>query len=278
LGGIGKRVAEARAFYARQMSVISGSTDPRLERAFGMVPREVFLPPPPWHVMVGSHFVETPGTDPSYLYQNSLIALDRRKGINNGEPFLHAGWIAAVAPEPGETVVHIGAGTGYYTAILSLLVLEGGSVTAIEIDETLAKAAIRNLRPFENVTVANANAVQADLPPADIIYVNAGVVAPPLSWVTALLPNGRLIFPWRPSRDIAIAVLATRTAKGYRVRPLSGAWFIPCIGASDEGRTLRQPTSSEAWLSRSIVLTSERQPDESATAIYPDLWFSADSL
>ena len=179
---------------------------------------------------------------------------------------------------PAKRVVHIGAGTGYYTAILSLLVLEGGSVTALEIDEALAKAAIRNLKPFENVTVANANAVQADLPPADIIYVNAGVVAPPLSWVAALLPNGRLIFPWRPSRDIAIAVLATRTAKGYQVRPLSGAWFIPCIGASDEGRTLRQPTSSEAWLSRSIVLTSERQPDESATAIYPDLWFSANSL
>ncbi len=278
MGGIGKRAGEARAFYARQMAVVSGSTDPRLERAFGIVPREAFMPPPPWHVMVGHHFVETPGADPSYLYQNSLVVLDRRKGINNGEPFLHAGWIGAVAPQPGETVVHIGAGTGYYTAILSLLVLEGGSVTALEIDETLAKAAERNLRPFENVTVANANAVQSELPPADIIYVNAGVVAPPVSWLKALKPNGRLIFPWRPSHEIGIAMLVIKTAKGYGVKPLSGAWFIPCVGASDEVCTVFQPSNSEAWLSRSIVLTCERAPDERATAIYPDLWFSSDSL
>lgn len=52
-----------------------------------------------------------------------LVSLDADKGINNGEPFLHAMWIGKVAPKPGETVTHVGAGTGYYTALLAQLVL-----------------------------------------------------------------------------------------------------------------------------------------------------------
>jgi protein-L-isoaspartate(D-aspartate) O-methyltransferase len=278
LGAIGRKTSEARAFYARQMASASGSTDPRLERAFAIVPREAFLPPPPWHVMVGHHFVEIPANDPAYLYQDSLVALDRRKGINNGEPFLHAGWIAAVAPHPGETVVHVGAGMGYYTAILSLLVQPGGKVLAFEIDPALAKAAAGNLQPFENVTVIQADAVNSELPAADIIYINAGVVSPPVSWLQTLNPGGRLIFPWAPTPDIGLAVLAIRTAQGFSARVLSGAWFIPCTSASDPELTLYQPTAAEARSVRSIVLTADRDPDESAVAIFRDIWFSSEAV
>jgi protein-L-isoaspartate(D-aspartate) O-methyltransferase len=276
LGAIGRKILEARAFYARQMAAASGSTDPRLERTFAIVPREAFLPPPPWHVMVGHHFVEVPGDDPAYLYQDSLVALDRRKGINNGEPSLHAGWMAAVAPQPGETVVHIGAGMGYYTAILSLLVEAGGKVVAFEIDPTLAKAAAGNLQLFENVTVIEADAVNSDLPAADIIYVNAGVVAPPVTWLQALNLGGRLIFPWTPTPEIGLAVLAIRMAQGLSARVLSGAWFIPCTSASDPELTLCQPTAAEARNVRSIVLSADRDPDESAVAVYGNLWFSTE--
>ena len=96
---------------------------------------EAFLPPGPWHVCVGGRYFETPSADPAYLYQNILVALDAPRGINNGEPFLHAAWIGAVEPKAGETVCHIGSGMGYYTALLSMLVLPGGRVEAFEIDE-----------------------------------------------------------------------------------------------------------------------------------------------
>ena len=42
--------------------------------------------------------------------------------------------IAAAAPLPGEHAVRIGAGVGYYTAILAHMVGEGGRVTAIEFE------------------------------------------------------------------------------------------------------------------------------------------------
>src|ERR1051326_3388550 len=66
----------------------------------------------------GTTTFRRPSADPRYLYQNNLIALDAEKGINNGEPFLHARWIGALVLNAGETVTHIGAGTGYYSAIL----------------------------------------------------------------------------------------------------------------------------------------------------------------
>lgn len=269
------RLTEARALYARMMAAASRSSDPRLERIFELVPREAFLPPGPWHLLVGQRYVETPSADPAHLYQNTLVALDAARGINNGEPFLHAAWIGAVAPRPGETVIHIGTGAGYYTAMLSLLVLPGGKVLAYEIDAQLAKAAKQNLEPFDNVTVVHADAVKAKLKTSDIIYVNAGVVAPPVRWLQSLKIGGRMIFPWRPAERIGLAVLATRMPSGFSVNIVGNSWFIPCTGASDSAMSVKTPSLREARRSRSIVLASERSPDASATAVYPELWFSS---
>jgi len=44
------------------------------------------------------------------------------RNLNNGQPYLHAQLIASASPQSGEHVVHIGAGVGYYTAILRHLV------------------------------------------------------------------------------------------------------------------------------------------------------------
>lgn len=266
---------EVRSFYAAMMVAASGSTDPRLQRIFEAVPREAFLPPGPWTIMVRREkFIQTPTADPVHIYQNVLVALDADQGINNGEPQLHAAWIGAVSPQPGEIVTHIGAGAGYYTAILSMLVLPGGKVIAFEIDAPLAKAARRNLSPFKNVVVRCGNAVELDIPQSDLIYVNAGVIAPPKSWILALRPGGRMIFPWRPSEKIGLAGLITRITSGFEFKPLMPSWFIPCIGASTSSANDLAPSYAGAWRSRSVRFKSDSAPDQSATAIYEDLWFS----
>ena len=224
-------LAEVRAFYAKEMASASGSSDPRIEQIFKSVRREHFMPPGPWKVLVGDNYVETPSADPRYLYQNNLIALNAEKGINNGEPFLHARWFGSAAPQPGETIAHIGAGTGYYSAVLSMLVLPGGTLTAYEVDKELAQSAKRNLTKFENVTVVVGNAASLLIPESDIVYVNAGVVAPPEHWLDALRPGGRMIFPWRPTAQTALAALVSRSASGFEFKPLMPAWFIlPALG------------------------------------------------
>ncbi|WP_026793303.1 protein-L-isoaspartate O-methyltransferase family protein [Pleomorphomonas oryzae] len=268
-------IEEVRAFYARVVTSASRSTDPRIERAFATIPREAFLPPGPWRLIVNGLPHETPSADPAYLYQDVLVTLDAAKSINNGEPSLHAAWIAAVAPERGEIVAHIGAGTGYYTAILAMLVLPNGSVTAFEIDERLADSARRNLAPFEGVTLIHGDATQLPLSPSDVIYVNAAIAAPPAGWLTALKPGGRLIFPWRPSEEIALTLLVRAGSHGFSVTSLMRSWFIPCVGASQLPSTRLPKTADEVRSIRSIWRTADRIPDDTAVAIYPDVWFSS---
>ncbi|MBP0581004.1 protein-L-isoaspartate O-methyltransferase [Labrys sp. LIt4] len=270
---------QARRDFARSMLKESGSADPRIERAFELVPREAFLPPGPWLTTYHGGYVETPDADPIHLYRNRLVALKADKQINTGEPALHAAWLGAVAPRAGERVSHIGAGLGYYTAILSVLTLPGGRVTAFEIEEDLAEQARRNLKPFDGVSVIHDDATRVALPPSDLIYVNAGVVAPPLAWLAALLPGGRLIFPWRPREEIGIALRVDASPAGFAVRALMPSWFIPCTGASREIPTIRPPRSSrQASAVRSLWPVTARVPDESAIAVYPDLWFSSAAL
>ncbi|MBX4954523.1 protein-L-isoaspartate O-methyltransferase family protein [Rhizobium lentis] len=274
-----------RRLNARMMAAATGSPDGRFERTFELVPREAFLGPGPWHIAVHPwkksyrhRYIETPSDDPVHVNQNVLVALDRAKGINNGEPLLHAGWLGSVNPQRGEVVTHIGAGSGYYTAILSMLTLPNGSVHAFEIDEDLAERARENLVPFEDVSVTHGDATMLTLPPSDLIYVNAGVVAPPVHWLQSLRPGGRMIFPWRPSEDIAVTMLITRGKTELSARPLMPAWFIPCIGASDPYQSVKVPDRAGARTIRSVWLTGDRKPDESAVAIFRDVWFSDEPL
>lgn len=271
-----------RRHFGELFAAHANSPDPRIADIVASTPREDFVGPGPWTISVNpwdltvERRVPTPSADPTFLYSNCLVALDDER--NNGEPFLHAAWIGKVRPGPGEIVTHIGAGTGYYTAILAKLVQPRGEVFAFEIDTGLATRAVENLGDYDNVTVGHADAVTAQLPPSDLIYVNAGVVAPPVSWIKALRPDGRLIFPWRPAGHIGLAVIVTRRQTGLAVNPFMGSWFIPCIGASVPGREAKLPTSIAAKRSRSLWLTAERAPDTTATAVFDGVWFSSERI
>jgi len=111
-------------------------------------------------------------------------------------------------------------------------------------------------------------------PHADLIYVNAGVVAPPISWLQALRPGGRIILPWQANEKVGLAVVITRESRGFDARILMSAYFIPCIGASDPVNSAKTPNGGEARSIQSVWLTQDRAPDETAIAIYRDLWFS----
>ena len=234
-------IDQFRSFYARYMATVARQPAwprgyaflTRLEGAFEAVPREIFLPPGPWHIEAGSgDYIETPNADVRFVYQDVLVAIDKSRGINNGQPSGHAQFMGRLEPRPGESLVHIGAGTGYYSAILSMLVAPGGRVAAFEFHEDLALRARHNLQTLDNICVTAGDATELRLPEADVIYVNAGVISPPPQWLLALGPGGRMFVPWRPAGDIGIAVFISRAARGFSVNPAMPAWFIPCVGAS----------------------------------------------
>ena len=153
-----------RAAYAKQVLAAAGVNDSRLAQAFAAIPREDFLGPGPWLVRRWlGNYVSTPDADPVYLYTDDLVALVPERRVNNGQPSLHAHLIHQALPAAGQHVVHVGTGTGYYTAILAHLVGPSGRVTGIEFDEGLAARAKANLAPYANVAVIKGDGTQAQL-------------------------------------------------------------------------------------------------------------------
>ena len=119
-----------RAAYAKQVLAAANVVDARLAQAFAAIPREDFVGPGPWLILRWLRdYVSTPDADPVYLYTDDLVALVPERRVNNGQPSLHAHLIHRASPAAGEHVVHVGTGTGYYTAILAHLVGPSGRVT-----------------------------------------------------------------------------------------------------------------------------------------------------
>ncbi|MGO4573667.1 protein-L-isoaspartate O-methyltransferase family protein [Microvirga sp. 2TAF3] len=265
-----------RLRYAERITRMGGCDDPRIEQAFAAVPRENFLPPPPWTLICAGTAIQS--AELADVYENVLVAISRERGINNGEPALHAAWLSAVSPQPGDTVIHVGAGTGYYTAILSLLVQPGGRVEAYEYQQDLADAAARNLKAHADITVHAASALGRTMPDADVIYVNAGVVAPDPEWLKALRPGGRLIFPWQPHGGWGPAILVIRKPNGFTVSRLMNVGFISSSGQKKIPVKGYGPMEGDIARTRSVWLTADRQPDHSATAVYDAVWFSSESI
>lgn len=267
---------QRRQFYADLVTARGGTRDGAIVSAFARTDRARFSGPGPWKVFTPLGYIETPGDDEAFLYQDLLIALAPDRSINNGEPSLHARCLAAAAPKPGERVLHVGTGTGYYTAILADLVGPDGAVVAYEIEADLAERARANLADRPQVEVRARSAVEPGLPPSDLIYVNAGATHPPAEWLDALKPGGRLIFPLSGAQGAGLMLLITRVQEGaHAVRIVSGAAFIPCIGAADDAEAM---AVTQALMNgghagvRSLVRDDE--PDASAWLVGKGWWLS----
>lgn len=185
-----------RQTYAQQIVAAASATTPGLLDAFATIPREQFLGPGPWAVVGAgdSRPRSTPDADPRYVYVDASVAIDRERQLFNGAPSFLARMIDSLALAPGRRVLHIGAGTGYYSAIIGCVVGVHGRVAAVEIDDALAAAARRTLAPMPWVEVLQDEGAKAH-GPFDAILVNAGVTHPQESWLDALAPGGRLLLP-----------------------------------------------------------------------------------
>jgi protein-L-isoaspartate(D-aspartate) O-methyltransferase len=257
-----ERLAILREAYAQRILAIAGFRQPRLTAAFAAVARERFLGPGPWQILRwGKGYVASPDDDPVYIYDDVLVALDPERNLNNGQPSFHALMLGHLDPAPGSHVVHIGAGTGYYSAVIAALVGPEGRVTAIERDAELARRAADALGGLANVHVVHGDATATDFPAADGIYVNAGATKPPVFWLDRLKEGGRLILPLTiggsgpvedPSQVAergAVFAIERRNEQAFAARWLSPVAIFPCIGARDPAseRSLAEAFSRGGW-------------------------------
>jgi protein-L-isoaspartate(D-aspartate) O-methyltransferase len=195
-----------RRFFAEEIEAVARLRSPRLVDAFAAVPRERFLPPGPWTIVADSDFMSQLGSgpqryrttadaDPSRVYHNIAVAIDPARDLFNGQPGTLGFWIDALGLAPGARVLHVGAGLGYYTAIMAQCVGSAGQVVAFEVDEALARDAARNLSTAPWVELRHGDGAAPPGGPFDAILVNAGVTHPLESWLDALAPAGRMMLP-----------------------------------------------------------------------------------
>jgi protein-L-isoaspartate(D-aspartate) O-methyltransferase len=150
-------LAAARRWYAEDLRLQAPiRRNLEIVDAFAAVPRERFLGPGPWRIIPEGFLAQaltTPDDQPRWLYHNVLVTIDETRGINNGAPSLWARNFDQLDLRAGERVMQVGAGTGYYTAVLAEMVGRAGRVVAVEHDHELAARARDNLAPWPQVGV-----------------------------------------------------------------------------------------------------------------------------
>jgi len=227
-------IEQARHFYAEELCRVNRITSPAICAAFATVPRERFVGPGPWIIQTGGSSWFTEDADPRRLYRDALIVLDEAKRINNGQPSLWAIHLDLLGVRPGDQILHLGCGAGYYSAILAELTGAGGRVTAVEIDEGLAERARISLEPWPQVTVIRADGSRGPFEPADIIVVSAGATHPLPAWLEALKPEGKLLFPLTSTRGAGtMAYLTRKSADHFAARLCGSVFFVDFAGARD---------------------------------------------
>jgi protein-L-isoaspartate(D-aspartate) O-methyltransferase len=228
-------LAAARRRYAQSIAVSEKISSPRMSQALATVPREHFLDKGPWRIRSGTarNYRSTKNADPIHLYSDVLVAIDENRRLDTGLPSLWAHLFDILNIKENERVVQIGCGLGYYAAILSQLVGQGGTIVAIDCEREFVERARFNLREQQNVEVIHGNGFDAIPGPADVIIVHAGFAYPHPSWIKLLRRNGRLLVPLtRPSRKGTV-VKITRLAVGYQAEVVCGIEIFPCSGRGD---------------------------------------------
>lgn len=242
--------------------------------ALRSVQREAFMGSPPWRLLAPGTHAQTISEDPGDLYDDVLVSL--APGVNSGQPSLHAACLFALRPAKGGQVVHVGAGTGYYTAILAEMVGPMGRVDGYEIEPALAEAAKHNLAGYAQVELHARSGAEPPLPACDALYVNAGSPEPLAVWLDALKPGGRLLFPLAPGEGPGDMLLVTRKPDtGYAARFLGGVEFIACVGTQnpEAGRRLARAFRRGNW-KKVKSLHRFDPPDASCWIAGRDWWLS----
>ena len=175
-----RQMVEVIAMYTELASEELGKAalNQRVMAAMGRVPRHRFVPEP--LAVVAYHDMPLP------------IGFDK----TISQPFIVAVMTDLLAPLPNETVLEIGTGLGYQTAILAQLARQVWSVEIVEELALEAEARLRRLGCSNvGIRVGDGSRGWAEHAPFDKILVTAAAQPVPPALVEQLQPDGRMVLP-----------------------------------------------------------------------------------
>jgi protein-L-isoaspartate(D-aspartate) O-methyltransferase len=240
--GMSRHAVDRREIYVEELSALCGVRDGAVLKAFGKVPREDFLPPGPWLVegIDGVRFT-TCTDDPAHVLHAVGVVLNQgwEPGLPSANPALVAKALENTGFKPGDRVLHVGAGFGYFSAIIAELVGPSGQVLAAEIDPVLAEGARRNLAPWRQVEVTG-DALRVETRPFDVIFASAGMATIPSAWLEGLSGDGRMMLPLTGSNGSGFVFnIRRRNSRLFDAKLESFVRFFPCHGLRESFDLMR---------------------------------------
>ena len=189
-----------------------GVSSPAVLQAMGAVARHEFVP------------VEFR----SQAYADKPLPIGEGQTIS--QPYMVAAMTEALELTGSERVLEIGTGSGYQSAVLSVLVSQ---VLTVESNTSLALEAQRRLTNlgYANVHVHNGDGSGgfADAAPYDAILVTAGSPEIPEAFACQLREGGRIVIPVGRQK-VQELVQARKTNGELRSRALFSCQFVPLLG------------------------------------------------
>ncbi|MBF8268086.1 MAG: protein-L-isoaspartate(D-aspartate) O-methyltransferase [Dehalococcoidia bacterium] len=197
-----------RLFEALRRELNAGKVIDAMER----VPRELFVPQESRHLS----------------YED--IPLPIGEGQTISQPYIVALMTNALELKEEDRVLELGTGSGYQTAILSLLARK---VYSMERIASLAERArvLLALLGRTNVEVRMSGRVLGcpEEAPFDAIIVTAGTPRLPRALLEQMAPGGRMVIPVGSAREQDL-MKVVKTDDAYSISSLGPCRFVPLVG------------------------------------------------
>jgi protein-L-isoaspartate(D-aspartate) O-methyltransferase len=197
-------------------------TDLHVIRAMRTVPRHEFIRPD----ML------------KHAYSDHALPIGLEQTIS--QPYIVAYMLEQLDLTGQETVLEVGTGSGYQTALLSHLARE---VISLERHGPLAEQAAQALEKLgcENVTIHVGDGSQglSDMAPFDAIIVSAAAPSLPTMLMSQLAERGRMILPVG-DRHRQYLEKVVRVGNSWHVEQLIPVVFVPLLGKHGFGQHERE--------------------------------------
>jgi protein-L-isoaspartate(D-aspartate) O-methyltransferase len=188
-----------------------GIRDLRVLDAMRKVPRHEFVPE----------------TFRQNAYEDHPLPIGEEQTIS--QPYIVAAMLEHLALQAEERVLEVGTGSGYVTALLSLLCAEVYSVErhaqlAASAESTLHRLKYRNVK----IKVGDGSQGWAEHAPFDAILVSAATPEAPPALFLQLREGGRMMLPIGPTSSQELQLI--RKIGGQpKVKVLEGCRFVPLV-------------------------------------------------
>lgn len=162
-------------------------------------------------------------------YEDHPIPIGEEQTIS--QPFIVAASLQALGLNGSESVLEVGTGSGYQTALLALM---ARSVYSIERHASLARGAETVLASlgFDNIKIAVGDGSQGwrEYAPYDAMLVSAAAPSLPQSLLAQLSDSGRMVIPVGLQHSQELQLVRKRGVE-YTVETIEGCRFVPLVGA-----------------------------------------------